>query len=67
MFLMLEDLFLWKELGRWLGVGGKSISDLSRLSVEAMLLEMRECSLVVWCSLCLGSHGGLVGTLWSSL
>lgn len=44
MFLMLEDLFLWKELGG----GWKSISDLSRLSVEAMLLEIKKPFLVLW-------------------
>lgn len=57
MFLMLEDLCLWKEL--W--VGGESISDHSRLSVEVMLLQIKECSLMVWCTSCLGSHGGFVG------
>lgn len=43
MFLMLEDLSLWKELGR----GWESISNLSRLSVEATLLEIKECFLVL--------------------
>lgn len=65
MFLMLEDLFLWK--GLW--VGGKRISDLSMLSVEVMLLQIKEGCLVVWSSSCLGSHGGFAGdtSLWSSL
>lgn len=52
MFLMLEDLFLWKELGG----GWESISNLSRLSVEATLLEIKECFLALWGSSCSASH-----------
>lgn len=40
MFLMLEVLSLWKELGR----GWKGISNLSRLSVEATLPEVKRVS-----------------------